>query len=152
MLSSSCEIFDGLKISNRQTDKHYLVYGHVYSCGHFLKKASYYDNFNCYALGIAKPVVGTSENLAEPYYDIIKMAAILNLNENLLCIKISLILGQFLNLRFQNVQSEMYYLLIFEKNMAEPNDDVSKMATILDLNKNMFCLIIALILGHFLKN
>ena len=127
------------------------MHGHVYSHGHFLKKASYYDNFNCYAIGIAKPVVGTSENLAEPYYDIIKMAAILNLNENLLCIKISLILGPFLNLRFQNVQSEMYHLLIFEKNMAEPNDDVSKMATILDFNTNMFCLIIALILGHFCK-
>ena len=60
----------------------------------FLKKASHYDDFNCYALGIAKTVIGTSENLA--IYDIIKMAAINVLNENLLCIIISLILGQFL--------------------------------------------------------
>ena len=50
--------------------------------GIFLKKTNHYDNFNCYTLGNAKPVVGTSKNLAEPDYDVIKMAAILNFNTN----------------------------------------------------------------------
>ena len=66
-------------------------------------------------IGIAKPVFGTSENLAEPVYDVIKMAAILNVYENLLCIIIFLILGQFLNLRYQHVHIEKYCLLISEK-------------------------------------
>ena len=52
------------------------MHGHVSSHGIFLKKENHYDNFDCYALGIAKPVVGTSENVAEPDYDVIKMAAI----------------------------------------------------------------------------
>ena len=72
----------------------------MFSRAMFLKKAKHYDNFNCYALGIANPVVGTSENLAEPGYDAIKMAAILNVNENLRCIIIFLILGQLLNLGY----------------------------------------------------
>ena len=44
----------------------------------FLKKANHYDNFDCYTLGNAKPVVGTSENVAEPGYDVIEMVAFLN--------------------------------------------------------------------------
>ena len=52
-----------------------LVHGHVYSHGIFLKKANHYDNFNCYTLSNAKPVVGTSKYLVEPDYDVIKMAA-----------------------------------------------------------------------------
>ena len=51
----------------------------------FLKKANHYDHFDCYTLGNAKPVVGTSEVVAEPDYDVIKMATILNFNTNLLC-------------------------------------------------------------------
>ena len=47
----------------------------------FLKKANHCDNFDCYTLGNAKPVVGTSENVAEPDYDVIKMAAILNFDK-----------------------------------------------------------------------
>ena len=49
-----------------------LVHGHVYTREIFLKKANHYDSFECYTLGIAKPVVGTSENMAEPDYDVIK--------------------------------------------------------------------------------
>ena len=56
---------------------------HLFSRGIFLKKANHYDNFDCYALGMAKPVVVTSKNLKEPDYDVIKMAAILNVNENI---------------------------------------------------------------------
>ena len=37
-----------------------LVHGHVYSRGIILKKANHYDNIDCYTLGNAKPVVGTS--------------------------------------------------------------------------------------------
>ena len=40
--------------------------------GFFLKKANHYDNFDCFTLGNAKLVVGTSENVAEPDYDVIK--------------------------------------------------------------------------------
>ena len=72
-----------------------LVHGHAYSRGIFLKKANHYDNFDCYTLGNAKPVVGISENVAEPDYDVIKMAAILNFNTNLRCFIISIILGRF---------------------------------------------------------
>ena len=82
----------------------YIVHGHVYSRGIFLKKANQYDNFDCYTLGNAKPVVGTSENVAEPDYDVIKMAAILNFDANLLCFKISIIVGRFQILRYQNLQ------------------------------------------------
>ena len=63
------------------------------------------------------------------------------------CIIIFLLLGRLLNLSYQNVKIEKYCLLISETNMAEPNDNVIKMATILNLNKNLLCLIIALILG-----
>ena len=86
----------------------------------FLKKADHYDNLSCYALGITKAVVGTTENMADPDYDVIKMVAILNYNENLPCIIIPLILGKFSNRRFQKVQSTLYSLL---KKMAEPNND-----------------------------
>ena len=57
---------------------------HAYFGGILLKKANHYGIFNCYALGIAKPVVCTSENMADPDYDVIKMVAILNFNKNLL--------------------------------------------------------------------
>ena len=46
-------------------------------------------------LGNAKPVVGTSEIVAEPAYDVIKMAAILNFNTNVFCFIISIIVGRF---------------------------------------------------------
>ena len=124
------------------------MHGHVYSRGIFLKKTNIYDNFHCYTLGNAKPVVGTSEIVAEPDYDVIKMAAILNFNTNLLCFIISIIVGQFQFYKYQNVENDKYCLLIAKK-MAEPNDDVTKMADILNLNENLLCIILILILGHF---
>ena len=113
----------------------------------FLKKTNHYDNFNCYCLGIAKPVVSTSENLAEPDYDVIKMATILNNNENLLFIIIVLILGQFLNKRYQNVVCKF-----LKKYMTEPDDDAIKMATILNLNKTYTLPYNSINTGSFLKN
>ena len=71
------------------------MHGHVYSREIFLKKANHYDNFDCCILGNAKPVVGTSENVAEPDYDVIIMAAILNFATNLLCFIIFIIVGRF---------------------------------------------------------
>ena len=124
------------------------MHGHVYSRGIFLKKANHYDNFNCYTLGNAKPVVGTSKNLAEPDYDVIKMAAILTFNTTLLCFIISIIVGRFKTFRYQNVQNNKCCLLT-SKRMAELNDDVTKMADILNLNENLLCIILLLILGHF---
>ena len=35
------------------------------------------------------------------------------------------------------------------KKMTELNDDVTKMAGILNLNENLLCIILLLILGHF---
>ena len=35
------------------------------------------------------------------------------------------------------------------RKLAELNDDVTKMAVILNLNENLLCLILLLILGHF---
>ena len=124
------------------------MHGHVYSRGIFLKKANHYDNFNCYTLGNAKPVIGTSKHLAEPDYDVIKMTAILNFNTNLLCFIISIIVGRFKNFRYQNVQNDKCCLLTSIK-MAELNDDVTKMADILNLNENLLCIILVLIVGHF---
>ena len=83
-----------------------VVHGHVYSRGIFLKKANHYDNLNCYTLGNAKPVVGTSKNLAEPDYDVIKMAAIFNFKTNLLCFIISIIMGRLKKDRYQNGQND----------------------------------------------
>ena len=71
----------------------------------FLKNTNHYDYFDCYTLGIAKPVLGTSENVAEPDYDVLKMAAILILNTNLLCFIISIKMGRFQIFRYQNVQN-----------------------------------------------
>ena len=116
--------------------------------GIFLKKTNHYDNFNCYTLGNAKPVVGTSKNLAEQDYDVIKMAAILNFNTNLLCFIIPIIVGRFKIFRYQNVQNDKCCLLR-SKKMTELNDDVTKMAGILNLNENLLCIILLLILGHF---
>ena len=93
-----------------------LVHGHVYSSGIFLKKANHYDKFDCYTLGNAKPVVGTSENVAEPDYDVIKMAAILNFNTNLRCFIISIKVNRFKFLRQQNVKNDEYCLLTPKKN------------------------------------
>ena len=124
------------------------MHGHVYSRGIFLKKANHYDNFDCYTLGNAKPVVGTSENVAEADYDNIKMAAILNFSTNLLCFIISIIVGRFQFFRHQNVQNDKCRLLTPNK-MTELNDDVTKMADILNLNENLLCIILLLILGHF---
>ena len=92
-----------------------IVHGHVYSRGIFLKKANHYDNFDCYTLGNAKPVVGTSENMAEPDYDVIKMVAILNFDTNLLCFIISTIVGRFQIFKYQNVQNDKYCLLTSKK-------------------------------------
>ena len=36
-----------------------------------------------------------------------------------------------------------------QNKMAELNDDVTKMADILNLNENLLCIILLLILGHF---
>ena len=36
-----------------------------------------------------------------------------------------------------------------QRKMAELNDDVIKMADILNLNENLLCIILLLILGHF---
>ena len=72
----------------------------------FFEKAIHYDNFNYYTLGNAKPVVGTSENVAEPDYDVIIIAAILNLKTNLLCFIISMILGRYQIFRYQNAQKD----------------------------------------------
>ena len=91
------------------------MHGHVYSRGIFLKKANRYNNFDCYTLGNAKPVVGTSENVAEPDYDVIKMAAILNFNTNLRCFIISIKEWRFQFLRHQNVQNDKYCLLTPKK-------------------------------------
>ena len=82
----------------------------------FLNKANHYDNFDCYTLGNAKPVVGTSENVAEPDYDVIKMAAILNFNTNLRCFIISIIVGLFQFFRYQNVQNDRCCLLTPKEN------------------------------------
>ena len=126
-----------------------LVHGHVYSHGiFFLKKANHYYNFDCYTLGNAKLVVGTSENVAEPDYVVIKKAAILNFNINLRCFIISIIVGRFQFCRHQNVQmiSTVYS---HQSKMAELNDDVTSMADILYLNENLLYVILLLILGHF---
>ena len=80
-----------------------IVHGHVYSRGIVLKKANHYDNFDCYTLGNTKSVVCTSENVAEPDYDVIKMAAILNFNTILRCFIIFIIVGRFQIFRYQNV-------------------------------------------------
>ena len=108
----------------------------------FLREADHYDNFNCHALGIAKVVVGTSENMEEQDYDAIVMPVILSLNEYLVCIIIALIMGHcFLILGIKIFRGIVYSLL---KNMAIPNDDINKIATILNLNENLFYLIISL--------
>ena len=101
-----------------------------------MKKANHYDNINCYTLGNAKPVVGTSKTLAEPNYDVIKMAAILNFNTNLLCFIVSMTVGRFKFFRYQNVQNDKCCILT-SKKMAELNDDVTKMADILNLNEKL---------------
>ena len=95
---------------------HQIVHGHVYSSGIFLKKANHYDNFDCYTLGNAKPVVGTSENVAEPDYDVIKMAAIINFKTNLRCFIISIIVGRFQLFRHQNVRNDKCCLLKPKQN------------------------------------
>ena len=97
----------------------------MYSCEIFWKKANDYNNFDCYTLCIAKPVVGTSENIAETDYDIIKMAAISNFNTNLLCFIISIKVGRFQSFRYQMFKGK----------------STSKMADILNLNKNSLCVI-----------
>ena len=79
--------------------------------GFFLKKANHYDNFVCLSIGNAKQVVGTSENVAELDYDVIKMAAILNFNTNLLCFIISIIVDRFQIFKYQNVQNNKCCLL-----------------------------------------
>ena len=93
-----------------------VVHGHVYSRGIFLKKANHYDNFDCYTSGIAKQLVGTSENVAEPDYDVIKMVAILNFNKSLLCFIMTIIVDRFQIFRYQNVQNNKCCLLTSKVN------------------------------------
>ena len=109
------------------------------SSNNILKKANHYDNFDCYTLGYTKSVVGTSENVAEPDYDVFKMAAILNVNTDLLCFIITILVGRFQMFRYQNVQNDKCYLLT-SKKLVELNDDVTKMADILNLNENLLCI------------
>ena len=111
-------------------------------------EANHYDNFDFYILGNAKPLVGTSENMTNPDYDVIEMGAIMNFNANLLCFIISKTAGRFPIFRYQNVQIDKCFLLTSIK-MAELNDEVSKMADILNLNENIRCITLLLILGHF---
>ena len=47
--------------------------------------------------------------------DIIKMAATLNVNTNLLCFIITIIVGRFQMFRYQNVQNDKCYLLTSKK-------------------------------------
>ena len=113
-----------------------------------MKKANHYDNFDRYTQGNAKPVVGTSEIVAEPDYDVIKMAAILNFNTNLLCFIISIKVGRFQSFRYQKVENDKCCLLTAKK-MPELNDDVTKLTDISNLPENLLCIILILILGHF---
>ena len=82
--------------------------------------------------------------MAEPDYDVIKMAAILNFYTNLLCFIISILVGQIQIFMYQNVKC----FLLTSKTMAELNDDVTKTAD-LNLNENLLCIILLLILGHY---
>ena len=86
--------------------------------------------------------------MAEPDYDVIKMAAILNFNTNLRCFIISIIVGRFqiLGIKMFKMISAVYSHL---SKMTELNDDVTKMADILILNENLLCIILLVILGHF---
>ena len=86
--------------------------------------------------------------MAEPDYGVIIMATTLNLNTSLLCSTISIIVGRFQLIRYQNVQSDKYCLLT-SKKMTELSDNVTEMADILKLNENLLCIIITLILGSF---
>ena len=67
--------------------------------------------FDCHTLGNAKPVVGTSENVAQPDNDVIKLATILNFNTYLRCFIISITVGQFQIFRYQNIQNDKCCLL-----------------------------------------
>ena len=87
--------------------------------GFFFKKANHYDNFDCYTLGYTKPVVGTSQNVADPEYDVIKMAAILNVSTNLLYFIITMIVGRFQIFRYKHVQNDKCYLLTFKKWLSK---------------------------------
>ena len=109
-----------------------------------MEKANHYDKIGCYTLGIAKPVIGTSENVAEPDFDVIKMEAILNFNTNLLCFIMTIIIDRFQFFRYQNVQNNKCCLLT-SKTIAELNNDVTKMADILNLNENIICIVLLLI-------
>ena len=111
-------------------------------------EANHYDNFDFYILSNAKPLVGTSENMTNPDYDVIEMGAILNFNANLLCFIIYKTAGRFPIFRYQNVQIDKCFLLTSIK-IAELNDEVTKMADILNLNENIRCITLLLILGHF---
>ena len=72
----------------------------------------------------------------------------MNFNTNLLCFIKPIIVGRFKIFRYQNVQNDKCRLLR-SKKMTELNDDVTKMAGILNLNENLLCIILLLILGHF---
>ena len=90
--------------------------------------------YDCYALCFTKPVVGTSEKVAEQDFDVIKMAFILNINTILLCLIISIIVGRFQNIRYQNVT----HWPLTSKQMTELNNDVNKMVYILNMNDNAY--------------
>ena len=72
----------------------FTVHGVVHSHGFFLNKANHYDKCFCYTVCKSKIFGGTSENVAKQRYDVIKMAAILNLQQNILCLIKSLLLGR----------------------------------------------------------
>ena len=86
--------------------------------------------------------------MAEPDYDVIEMAAILNSNTNLRCFIISIIVGRFhfLGIKMLKLISAVYS---HQSKMAELNDDFTKMADVLNLNENLLSIILLLILGHF---
>ena len=67
--------------------------------------------------------------MAEPDYDVLKLAAILIFNTNLPCFIMSIKMGRFQITRYQNVQN--YKSAYSHLKMAELNDDVNKMADIL---------------------
>ena len=74
------------------------------------------------------------KNMAEPNCDKITMETNLNLNETLFRLIFSFLLGHFLKLIPQNVQSDKCYRFISEQT-AEPKYDVIKMTVILYCNE-----------------
>ena len=55
-------------------------------------------------------------------------------------------ISKYLGIKMFKIISTVYSHL---RKMAELNDDVTKMADILNLNENLLCIILFLILGYF---